>query len=254
MLHYQLFLNQKSKDYIILIHGFMENLSIWDSFIYKLLTKYNIVTLDLPDHGQSKNIFNNKNLPTLYDFSTKIIEIINKLNINKAYFIGHSLGGYIVMHILEKYPKKIQKICLFFSSPFDDDIQKKKNRDDHITLVKKNKLFFIKKNIPKLFNSLNIEKLTQEINYTKNIASKTSNKGIINALYAMKNRKNLSYLFNITNIPILLISGEFDKTISLKKIKSELIFNKKKIHKILPVGHMGHLEDPIQTLNLIFNF
>lgn len=253
MLNYQLFLNDQTKDYIILIHGFMEDLSIWDSFIYKLLKKYNILVLDLPGHGRSNIIFTDC-IPTLYDFSDKIIDVMNYLDIDTAYFTGHSLGGYIVMHILDKYPNKVKKICLLFSSPFDDNIQKKKNRDRSIELVQKNKNYFITHSIPILFNSFNIQNLTKEINYTQTIALTTSTKGIIHALHAMKNRKNLSYLFNITNVAILLISGQFDKTISLNRFRSELIFTTNKMHKILPVGHMGHLESPIETLNLIFDF
>lgn len=253
MLNYQLFLNYKSKDYIVLIHGFMEDLSIWDSFIYKLMKKYNIVTIDLPGHGNSNVIFTDF-YPTLYDFANKIIEIINYLNIDTAYLVGHSLGGYIVMHILDKYPEKIQKVCLFFSSPFDDDIEKKNHRNHAIHLVKKNQKSFIEHSIPLLFNSLNINKLKKEIEYTKNIALKTSIRGIINALYAMKDRKNLSYLFNHTNISILLILGAFDETISLDRVKNELMFNQKKIYKIIPSGHMGHLEQPKESLNLILSF
>ena len=39
---------------IVLLHGFLENMSMWDYFARKLSTEYRVITIDLPGFGKSE--------------------------------------------------------------------------------------------------------------------------------------------------------------------------------------------------------
>ncbi|KPL16459.1 MAG: hypothetical protein AMS26_04405, partial [Bacteroides sp. SM23_62] len=38
---------------VILIHGYLESLEIWNGFAEKLAEHYRVISVDLPGHGQS---------------------------------------------------------------------------------------------------------------------------------------------------------------------------------------------------------
>ena len=40
-------------DPVVLIHGYLESLEIWNGFAEKLAKNYRVISVDLPGHGQS---------------------------------------------------------------------------------------------------------------------------------------------------------------------------------------------------------
>lgn len=105
-MYYKVINNGKNK-WIILLHCICSNMHIFDNYIERLSKKYNILLVDLPGHGNSKNS------SMLIDFegvTNKIIEIIDKLNIESISIWGISLGGIIAKYLLEAIPEKIEKI------------------------------------------------------------------------------------------------------------------------------------------------
>ena len=63
-----------------------------------------VISIDLPGHGRSS-------IPVdtyeLNDMSMDVIKLTEKLNLNKFYLVGHSMGGLITLSICEKFPEKI---------------------------------------------------------------------------------------------------------------------------------------------------
>lgn len=242
---------QGSGDSIVFLHGFLEDKTMWNDYANYLKNNFQVICIDLPGHGESAtyNVIHSMNF-----MAKKVVEVLDVLKISKATFVGHSMGGYVIMNLLENFPSYVGKFILFFSSPFEDDYEKKLVRMRAVEVVKKDKESFINLGIPNLFNQSNLENLKDEIQYAKDIANKTSIEGIIAALLGMKERKDATDLFNHSLIPSLTISGTFDNAVSLEKLKSDLKFDKIRKHKILNVGHMGHLEAKNECLVLIKEF
>ncbi|TAF85190.1 MAG: alpha/beta fold hydrolase, partial [Flavobacteriia bacterium] len=57
MLHYKntkiSYTEQGKGTAVVLLHGFLENQSMWDELIPELSKKYRIITIDLFGHGQT---------------------------------------------------------------------------------------------------------------------------------------------------------------------------------------------------------
>lgn len=84
---------------ILLIHGFPFHQRIWDDYVVRLSNNFLVTTVDLPGFGQSPN------LPlrfTLADVADALLDFISDKKIEKAALIGHSLGGYVALSMLEK--------------------------------------------------------------------------------------------------------------------------------------------------------
>ncbi|RLV58893.1 alpha/beta fold hydrolase [Parashewanella curva] len=78
---------------IILIHGLFGNLDNLKNLAQHLETDYQVIRIDLPNHGASPHI-DNLNFDII---SQQLLTVFNELHIEKAHFVGHSLGGKAAM-------------------------------------------------------------------------------------------------------------------------------------------------------------
>jgi len=80
--------------------------------------------------------------------------VLTKNEIEDAFIIGHSLGGYITLSLAEHHPKLVKAIALFHSSAFSDSEEKKETRNKVIDSIKKyGALPFIDTFVPGLFST-----------------------------------------------------------------------------------------------------
>ena len=139
---------------IVLLHGFMESLHIWDDYAKELSKRYRVICIDLPGHGKSDCFGYVHSMELMADAVNAVLE---KLNLRKIFLAGHSMGGYTGLAFAEKYPDKIKGLCLFHSTANADSEERKENRNRALEIVKKNHKKFINQIIPLWFAKENRE-------------------------------------------------------------------------------------------------
>lgn len=87
----------KGKPTLIFTHGWVNNLTIWESIIKELKKNYTCISHDIIGHGISDNPVDKRNY-TLESFAKDVDEIIKKFDIENYVLIGHSMGGMISLH------------------------------------------------------------------------------------------------------------------------------------------------------------
>lgn len=94
---------------IIFVHGLGSYLPAWQKNIADLKSDYRCIAVDLPGYGKSsKGVY-----PiTLEFYADKLIELMDTLNLDKATFTGHSMGGQISIIAALKYPERVDKLML----------------------------------------------------------------------------------------------------------------------------------------------
>lgn len=105
-MYYEVIDNGKKK-WMLLLHCICANRHIFDKHIEELSRKFNVLLVDLPGHGNSKQSC------TVIEFRglvNEIIAILDKLNIEKVNVWGISLGGVVAKYLLEAIPNRIEKI------------------------------------------------------------------------------------------------------------------------------------------------
>lgn len=107
-LNYQITENKDATNTVILVHGLFGNLDNLSMIRRELSQHYQIVSVDLPDHGLSPRT----SKFSFSEYATYFAELIDSLNIQGAFFIGHSLGGKIGMKLALDYPEKISKLVV----------------------------------------------------------------------------------------------------------------------------------------------
>ena len=237
---------------IVLLHGFLEDISIWNDFVDRLSKHFKVLAIDLPGFGNSGIFSDNHSMSMMAE---AVNHILNEENIDSCVMVGHSMGGYITLAFANKFPEKLNGIVLFHSQAAADDPAAKINRDRAIEVVRKNHKDFITSFIPLLFAEENIEKFTNEINALQLLSSKTSPEGIVAALAGMRDREDSFELLKQLNIPVLFIIGKQDSRVPMDKIIPQLELPKNCEALILDgVGHMGFIEAKEMTYLALEHF
>jgi pimeloyl-ACP methyl ester carboxylesterase len=237
---------------IVLLHGYLETLKVWKEFTNELSKKYRIISPDLPGHGKSEIT---EEIQTMDSMAYAIKLMLDHLKVKKCLMLGHSLGGYVTLAFLEKYPEMLTGISLFHSGPFADTDEKKEHRDREINLIRLGKKSLVYHNhIAKTFAKDNIF-LYPEINEKLiKMSEKCEDHGIIAVLEGMKVRPDRSALLENTKIPVQYIIGKMDNFISFQVLERIKFPKNTDIVVLENSGHMGMFEEKEKALAAIIGF
>ena len=236
---------------LILIHGFAGSKKYWDKIIPQLASESRIIAIDLPGHGASGM---SKDRYAIEDMAETVKELLEHLGLNKVTMFGHSLGGYITLAFAEAYPQNLNGFSLVHSTANPDSEEAKEARENNAKKIQEEgATSFIHGLSKKLFSPENTEVNANEIDETVKIGLKTSEKGLVSALMAMKNRPDRNQVLKETKLPVLLIAGEKDQiippektfTVSREKVEEKVIQN---------AGHMSMYEQPEELVKVMKDF
>lgn len=237
---------------VVLLHGYMESLHIWEELSDFLKNEFRVICIDLPGHGNSDNCGEVNSMECMAETVNTVLE---NQNIEKCFIVGHSMGGYVTLSFVEKYPEKVESFCLFHSSPFADDESKKAVREQTVDLIKGGKKIPIAKaHVEKTFAQENTSKFVQEIGFLKVIAVNTKDEGIIASLEGMKNRKDHFQTIKNFKNNFLWILGKKDEFISLENIKKLSLPDKCELVVLENSGHQGLFEEKEKSFDILYNY
>jgi len=223
---------------ILLLHGFLENQTMWDFFVAEYAKKYRVITLDLLGHGDTACL---GYVHTMEDQADAVHAILQELRIRKAILMGHSMGGYVALAFAELYPDMVKGLVLQNSSALADSDERKANRDRAVTAVKQSAVNFVRMSIANLFSEDNRETFATEIEQLKEEAVQTPVQGIVAALEGMKIRKDREVLLHFAPYPILLVLGKKDQSLVYEEHAPQAAGTDVKLITY-PHGHMAHIE------------
>jgi pimeloyl-ACP methyl ester carboxylesterase len=85
----------------------------WVDIAKSFSDTFKVYLSDLRNHGNSPH----DAIHTYTAMSEDIVEFMNEHNIQSAFFIGHSMGGKLLMHFANRYPERIEKMIVVDISP-----------------------------------------------------------------------------------------------------------------------------------------
>lgn len=239
MLHYEI--SGSGKETLVLLHGFMENLTIWDDMERYLSEDFQLVKVDLPGFGKSESI---AKIQTMEIIADEVEKLMHYLEVTNFHLLGHSMGGYVALAFAEKYPQRLKSLSLFFSTYFEDDAEKKSIRQRSLRVISDNYQAFANAGIPNLFGINERDQLRDKIELAKQIAYTASIAGVLASQKGMIERPNRRSVLENFEGRILLIFGRFDNAINSIKTIAELPERENIKAYLLDCGHNGHWEKP----------
>jgi pimeloyl-ACP methyl ester carboxylesterase len=101
-----------TKPPLVLIHGAGGDHLSWPPEIRRLADA-RVFALDLPGHGNSEG----PGLQFVADYADSVIGFMNALNLSRAVFIGHALGGAIALTLAIDHPERVAGMGLISTGP-----------------------------------------------------------------------------------------------------------------------------------------
>ena len=190
---------------IVLLHGYLESLLVWDDFVPLLYKQLRVVTLDLPGHGISVVTGECHTMEFLAD---TVAEGLKALGIQRCTLVGHSMGGYVALAFCERHPDMLDGLVLLSSTPNPDTEEKAENRRREIALVRAGKKEMLARVAPAAgFAEENRTRMADAIEDLTEQVFVTEEEGIVALLNGMIARKDQNEMLRQTKVPVLFILG-----------------------------------------------
>lgn len=246
MLNYEI--KGHGKEILVLLHGFMENLSIWSDMEPHLSENFSLLKIDLPGHGKSEII---SEVQTMEMMAEEVKKVLDHQNLQKVHLLGHSMGGYISLGFAEKYPEYLKSLTLFFSSYLADDEEKKEQRIKSYRIIKDAFPHYVRAGIPNLFNPNERDILEGKIETALEIALSTNNMGALASVKGMVERTDKKHILENLDAKILVLAGKHDNAVKTETMIKHLPDRTNIKSYILDCGHNGHWEKPFICAEII---
>lgn len=238
---------------IVLLHGYLESLDVWDEFTSLLAPSARVIAIDLPGHGVSEVKGETHTMEFLAD---TVRAALDTLDVQRAVLVGHSMGGYVALEFLRKYPDRLAGLVLLHSTPNADSEKKREDRLREIALIEGGKKELISKSFPHVgFAPQNRFRLSRYIQELSEQIVMTEDEGIVAILRGLRERRDLNDTMRNSSVPQLIILGRHDEYIT-PPVAEALVAAQPQAQVVWleNSGHMGFIEEPQTTADAILSF
>lgn len=245
--------SQRGDRCVVLLHGYLESMLVWEDFVPLLYKEMRVVTLDLPGHGISVVAGEEHSMEFLAD---TVADALRALGIGRCTVVGHSMGGYVALALCERHPELLDGVVLLSSTPNADTPEKAANRRREIELVRAGKKELIARVAPAAgFAEQNRERMRDCIEDLTEQVAVTEDGGIVALLNGMIARKDRNEMLRKSTVPALFILGRKDGYIPAEAAEAMAAAHPEaQVVWLENSGHMGFLEEPEATAAAIRAF
>jgi pimeloyl-ACP methyl ester carboxylesterase len=236
---------------LLFLHGFCETGEMWRYFADSLSTQYRVLCPDLPGFGASPITHP---ITCLEDVAEQLEEWMDALQIQHPIVLGHSLGGYVALALLERMGDRIKAIGLLHSTAYADDLEKKELRNRVIIFLKKHGAAkFVSSFVPQLFPEHRREELAGAMVHAIEDGQRSSLEGLLAYTVAMRDRKDRLAVLEQFEGPKLLLAGTIDGAVKIESSRAQQGAFTHYI-ELEGVGHLGMVEEKEKTLAVVQDF
>ncbi len=241
---------------IVLLHGFAEDSGVWKYQSAALQKEAVLLIPDLPGSGASERLEKSEGDVTMEDYADCIAALLKHEGIDKCIVLGHSMGGYIMLALVEKYSHLISGFGFVQSTAFADSEEKKAVRLKGINTIEQYGSYaFVKSTTPSLFTdgykATHSSKIASLIEWVGDFAKES-----LQQYYkAMMLREDKTYVLQNSTVPVLFIMGDEDKAAPMNDVLQQAhLPNRAYIHILEGVGHMAMWEKKEEVNKALLSF
>ena len=245
--------SEKGDKAVVLLHGYLENMMIWEDFIPLIYKQVRVITLDIPGHGISEV---KGAVHTMDYLADTVAAALSSLKVEKAHIVGHSMGGYVALALCERHPECVDSVTLLHSTPNADSEEKRKNREREISIIKSGKKELLASTAPKAgFAADNLQRCNAYVEDLVEMVHITEDQGIIALLGGMIGRKDQNEMLRQSAIPQLFILGRKDNYITAEVAEAMVAAHPQaEVAWMANSGHMSFIEEPTACATALLDF
>jgi pimeloyl-ACP methyl ester carboxylesterase len=236
---------------LLFLHGFCESGEMWRHLADSLSTQYRVICPDLPGFGNSPLT---QPIQSIEEVAEQLEDWMDAHQIKDPVVLGHSLGGYVALALLERMGDRIKAIGLLHSTAFGDDEEKKEMRNRMLVFLKKHGAAkFVTSFVPQLFPEHRRIELAEAMAQAVEDGKRSSLEGLLAYTVAMRDRKDRLAVLEQFVGPKLLLAGTLDGAVKIDASRAQQGAYTHYI-ELEGVGHLGMVEEKKKTLAVLQNF
>ena len=236
---------------LVLIHPLGLDHRLWDYCVGDLAEHRTLITFDLPGHGLSPVPDNNYSIE---DISKNLLQSLRLADIDKADFLGLSIGGMILQHFASVNASMVEKLILV-------DTTFKYSKDWQLNWTERARISreeglenMLEKLLEAFFTEDYLRKGSEDIDYCRDVISKMSGEGYALACEALS-RCNLEKSASAITSQTLILCGDQDNDL----FKDATLWLSQNIpHSqyewLAPAQHLSPLERRVDFLKIVRKF
>lgn len=111
MLYYRTYDIEPGRPWVVFVHGAGGSSTIWHKQVRAFREHFNVLMVDLRGHGESRHLTASGGY-SFEDVSRDILEVMDHLGIERAHFVGISLGSILIRTLAEIAPERVDALVL----------------------------------------------------------------------------------------------------------------------------------------------
>lgn len=238
---------------ILFLHGFPFNGSLWEPQVEYFQNKRLVLAPDLRGHGSGPK----GDAPwMIMDFVEDIHELLIKAKIEKVVLCGHSMGGYIALEFIHRYPEMVESLILVGSRADSDTNEVKEQRYKTLKKIRDEGLEVFADDFSKLvLSDLHSEEKKKLKKYVQDLVLSNDPNDVMMVIGALASRRDSTLTLKEISCPAMVVVGADDKVTSwgVNHSMARRITNCQ-FAKVANAGHMVNIEQPEKFNALIDTF
>jgi 3-oxoadipate enol-lactonase len=226
---------------LVLLHSFAADSALWQPQVRALSQRYRVITVDLRGFGSSGAT--DGTAVGVDQYADDVAALLGGMGIGNAVVGGISLGGYVVLSLVQRHRQLLRAVILANTRAGADDEPTKASRADLArTLLLRGSPAVVEFYGDKLFGP-GMNEFTRQM--VRDMMLRQSPQGMASALLGMAQRPDRAAILEQIALPALIVSGTSDNLI----LSSESRFMHQRIRgstivDIADAGHLSNIDEP----------
>lgn len=228
---------------VIFLHGFPFDKTMWQGQLEFLKTDYRVIACDIRGFGKSADEVTSLRIDL---FSEDLIAFMNTLHIEKAIICGLSMGGFIALNAIQRFPDRFEALILCDTQCIADTAEAKAKRYAIIGDIAENGVTdFNEGFIKKVFHPDSISHKKELVESLRKVVFANSPHIISMGLTALAERAETCSALSGITVPTLIICGREDAVTPLAQSESMHAAIEGSVLQVIDdAGHVSNLEQP----------
>jgi pimeloyl-ACP methyl ester carboxylesterase len=229
---------------VCLIHGFPLDRRMWRPQVMAVVSAgYRVITPDLRGFGESDAHDGHYSMDL---FADDLAALLDYLDIGRAVIGGMSMGGYVLLNLLDRHPTRVAAACFIVTRSGADDEAGKERRITLAGEVMKSGPRIVADQFEKiLFAAKTLKTMPELAAEVYGWMMEKDAAGVAGGLLAMAERKDYTALLAGFRLPALVIGAADDRAVPEENARALAKGLPQDMLCIIPgAGHLANLEQP----------